>query len=219
MGWWLVIDMSKLTDWMHDDITWCMDSDCPHRGCYRNQIHMRDPTGIHSYAMFHGTDLCPLTPAKVIFLDVDGVLNDMNSKSRVSPMIVGIDKAHVRLLKYIVDQTGAGIVLTSTWKRDWEPHRRSTEQPTHAGKYLANKLFDFGLKPIDKTKDHEEDRGDGIRLWLKEHPSVKNFVIIDDDVFPDYSGDLWPHTVFTFWQRGLRKEDADDAIKILNRGE
>ena len=112
MGWWLVIDMSKLTDWMHDDITWCMDSDCPHRGCYRNQIHMRDPTGIHSYAMFHGTDLCPLTPAKVIFLDVDGVLNDMNSKSRVSPMIVGIDKAHVRLLKYIVDQTGAGIVLT-----------------------------------------------------------------------------------------------------------
>ena len=52
---------------------------------------------------------------KVIFLDVDGVLNTKYSKSRCGRFI-GIDKDKVAQLKRIVDETDAEIVLSSTWR-------------------------------------------------------------------------------------------------------
>lgn len=47
--------------WIHDDITWCMEEDCPMRDCMRNQVNMMDRTGLHSYAMFKGTSECPVS--------------------------------------------------------------------------------------------------------------------------------------------------------------
>ena len=52
--------MSNLSDWFHDDITWCMDGDCPIVGCMRNQKNMANPVGVHSFAMFRETDECPI---------------------------------------------------------------------------------------------------------------------------------------------------------------
>ena len=52
---------------------------------------------------------------KYLFLDIDGVLNTPTSKERCG-QYVGIDSAKVLLLKYIVEETGALIILTSTWK-------------------------------------------------------------------------------------------------------
>lgn len=49
----------SLYSWMHDDITWCMESNCPMIDCRRNVINMMDKTGIHSYAIFKGTSECP----------------------------------------------------------------------------------------------------------------------------------------------------------------
>lgn len=46
---------------------------------------------------------------KIIFLDIDGVLNYENSKSKV-------EEEKVKLLKEIVDKTGAEIVLSSDWR-------------------------------------------------------------------------------------------------------
>lgn len=46
--------------WIHDDITWCADSDCPLIYCIRNPKNMRDHSGVHSYAMFRKTDECPI---------------------------------------------------------------------------------------------------------------------------------------------------------------
>lgn len=43
----------------HDDITWCM-SECPIHNCMRNPVNMMDHTGLHSYANFRGTDMCPV---------------------------------------------------------------------------------------------------------------------------------------------------------------
>jgi hypothetical protein len=53
---------------------------------------------------------------KVIFLDVDGVLNGHESQWRVIPECV-------RLLNEIVERTGAKLVLSSSWRllSDWEP--------------------------------------------------------------------------------------------------
>lgn len=46
---------------------------------------------------------------KIIFLDIDGVLNYENSKSKV-------EEEKVKLLKEIVGRTDAEIVLSSDWR-------------------------------------------------------------------------------------------------------
>ena len=49
------------TMFIHDDITWCMESKCPVIDCMRNPVNMMDKTGLHSYAMFKGTDECMMS--------------------------------------------------------------------------------------------------------------------------------------------------------------
>lgn len=54
---------------------------------------------------------------KIIFLDVDGVLN---SSTYINKETYHIKQEKVRFLKNIVDHTGANIVLTSTWKAGFD---------------------------------------------------------------------------------------------------
>ena len=51
---------------------------------------------------------------KVIFLDIDGVLNDEGEEREKG---VYIDETRVQRLASIVEQTGAEIVLSSSWRR------------------------------------------------------------------------------------------------------
>ena len=60
---------------------------------------------------------------KVIFLDVDGVLNCHSTKDKCGDYI-GIDDKKVALLKEIVDATGAIIILVSSWKEWWTNNPR-----------------------------------------------------------------------------------------------
>jgi hypothetical protein len=46
--------------WIHDDITWCIDNDCPLLECMRNPKNMMDHSGLHSMAAFRETDECPI---------------------------------------------------------------------------------------------------------------------------------------------------------------
>ena len=48
-------------EWIHDDITWCVEAACPVESCMRNQVNMINRTGLHSYAMFKGTAECPIS--------------------------------------------------------------------------------------------------------------------------------------------------------------
>ena len=59
---------------------------------------------------------------KIIFLDIDGVLNsEMYEWSRGEDRADNrIDLSRVRLLKDIVSATDAKIVLSSTWRLDWD---------------------------------------------------------------------------------------------------
>ena len=57
-------------------------------------------------------------PMKIIFLDVDGVLNS-NKTEDVFRGFIGLDYSCIRLLKEIVDATSAEIVLVSRWKSRW----------------------------------------------------------------------------------------------------
>jgi hypothetical protein len=146
----------------------------------------------------------------VIFLDIDGVLNKLGTKERCTNGCVGISPDLCANLNRILEETGAKIVISSTWRHS----------PT-ALEYLWDKMGKTARQRcIGKTPnlDYEENgiwightRGQEIRAWLESHPTVKNFVIIDDD--GDMDG-LHNHIQTDNWN-GLTNDLADEAIRQL----
>ena len=119
---------------------------------------------------------------KVIFLDIDGVLNSvMYDTQRVEERGDNrIDMTRVKLLADIVNATGAKIVLSSTWREDWE---KSSELCGNDGKYINECLAKYGLSIIDKTPclNYSDERQFEILAWLADHTGeVESFVILDD---------------------------------------
>ena len=159
---------------------------------------------------------------KVIFLDFDGVLNCVKSKSRApfSQLIwyVGLDSDKMRNLAKIVQETDAKIVLTTTWREHYTIGAYKQEDPV--GKYVNNKFRKVELKIYDKIEPGRRfNRGRGVKKWLEEHPEVTDFVILDDEEMGYYNDyDLFdPHFVKTFWDgHGLTENCVNAAIKILN---
>ena len=116
----------------------------------------------------------------IIFLDVDGVLNNMTTVDTIKGF-VGIDSRNVEVLKQLVEMFEAEIVLSSSWKTGWSKNKE--EQDEFANR-LDDVLAEYGLSIIDKT--YEKNifrRGEGIRNWLAEHGPVENYIILDDDSF------------------------------------
>lgn len=52
--------MTEMLEWIHDDITWCSDNDCPIINCMRNPKNMNNHAGLHSFANFKETEECPI---------------------------------------------------------------------------------------------------------------------------------------------------------------
>lgn len=121
---------------------------------------------------------------KIIFLDIDGVLN---SQMYEAPQTKDgtdnysyIDLSRVKLLADIVNATDAKIVLTSSWRVDWE---KSSELCGNDGKYINECLAKYGLSIMDKTPFFSffTGRKKEISSWLYDHQSeVESYVIIDD---------------------------------------
>lgn len=149
---------------------------------------------------------------KIIFCDVDGVLNDENT-----PLNTELDDEKILLLKEIVEKTNAKIVLSSAQKLGWEP---KYEKQGPYIRYLFDKLKYFELIVIDRTYDPISllNRGEGIYQWLSEHENIESWVVLDDEIFPDFEKfGIIPHLVHTqFYGYGLTSELAAQAIKILN---
>ena len=154
---------------------------------------------------------------KVIFCDVDGVLNNSYTRDRTPSGYRGISNDLVRNLRRIVDATGAVIVLSSDW-------RLIREDPIRKRDYwhLLRKLKFAGcLSLYDHTEDIGWDcRGDEIRKYLDQHTDVTSFVILDDIPFGSFGkAGLLDHLVLTDAADGLTEKDVKRAIRILNRQE
>ncbi len=157
---------------------------------------------------------------KVIFLDVDGVLNCCYSTESISGY-TGIDDDKVERLKQIVDATGAEIVLSSSWRLGVNKDNDSLDW---AIEYLTKKLNAYGLKIYDVTpvvSSYTTHRSEEIWSWLVDHPDVDKYVILDDAWLPDLYKypELNSRLVKTHYYRedgGLQAEHVDVCIKILN---
>lgn len=154
---------------------------------------------------------------KIIFLDIDGVLNsEMYEWSRGEDRADNrIDLSRVRLLKDIVSATDAKIVLSSTWRLDWD---KSPELCGEDGEYINQCLAQYGLFIIDKTPFNSmiDDRRREILTWLSSHRGeVESFVILDD-INCGWE-ELDRRVVVTDpYGYGLNEEHVKKAIKLLN---
>ena len=153
---------------------------------------------------------------KIIFLDIDGVLNSRQYDAERGTAEGNIDVSRLLLLKQLVDQTEAKIVLTSSWRRHWDPVGECTDE---IGKELEDTFGRFGINLYDKTPELDNDRAKEISKWLAMNRDVDAFVIIDDIKFGWY--ELAPFVVNTDYHigRGLEKRHIEKAIKILLKAE
>ena len=116
-----------------------------------------------------------------------------------------LDERAICQLRRIVETTGAEIILSSSWR--WYKDQRNTVH-----KQLKRKNIDFiDTTPIEITV--KMSRTDEINAWLKKHPEIDNYVILDDEEIKDIK--LIPHLVRTTFKHGLTRDKAEQAIKIL----
>jgi hypothetical protein len=103
---------------------------------------------------------------KVVFLDIDGVLNTTHTPNpRGFPYIA--DKKLVSRLRRLLTRARAKAVLTSTWRYD------------PVGLFAAKH---HGIPFIDCVPDMpHRPRREEITAWLKAHPKVKRYAVLDDD--------------------------------------
>lgn len=154
---------------------------------------------------------------KIIFLDIDGVLNCKTSRSRCGKYI-GIDDDKLSLLKKVAEACGAGIVLVSTWKNNWQKSEKEKFKQDDLAHYLDKKFKKHGLQVYDKTSDSLDgvyfSRGESILDYIRRN-NVTGHVILDDMQF-DYDGcGLTDNFVKTNIAVGLTQKDAARAMEIL----
>lgn len=158
---------------------------------------------------------------KVIFLDIDGVLNtsqtfidNYNTYHKTGIKRIEIDLDKLNLLKEIVNQTGAVIVLSSSW-RFFGKMENGKFIPLNEKMATLIKLFnDYGLSIYDVTpQDKYGIRQNEIFKWL-EGKNVDKFIIFDDD-YNDLPNFLNKELIKTTFTTGLTENNMTEAINKL----
>lgn len=173
---------------------------------------------------------------KVIFLDIDGVLNHADTfkaeelRSSTNKWSSMLDTSAVQRLDRIIRATDAYVVLSSSWRYIFSSAERLAElQGLLAEKGFSGTIID---RTLLKSEMHDDllyslltqfsldsaqgaARGLEIAAWIRKH-ALDSFVILDDDNdFPNYKD----HLVKTTWEKGLEDHHAQAAIEILQRVE
>lgn len=158
---------------------------------------------------------------RVIFLDIDGVLNSKEFFQNRQPTqeLNEIDEEKVKLLQQIVQATNAKIVLTSTW--------RIYDKTDKVYQYLVDTLAKYDLSIFDCTPYINGNRPEEITTWLSMwnalrdvHEHIFGFVSLDDDfTAKQYARYGMEHqmikTTFYGEHGGLQPEHVQQAIDIL----
>lgn len=133
--------------------------------------------------------------SRVIFLDIDGVLNHRNTRFSLAtadePLPIPIAPECMERLNCLIVETGAKIVVSSSWRlfarwQDLGPAlvRQGlvadvigetpdlVNDPVWLNAWQARNGAPFNYERLE--------RGWEIREWLVSHPEMKEFVILDD---------------------------------------
>lgn len=137
---------------------------------------------------------------KVIFLDIDGVLNGYNFWNLLGWRLVcltrnqkikqwyreatepfGIHERKFKRLAKIVHKTDACVVISSSWRR--RLFETSIEEQSDDELKFWDLCEKYNICVYDKTPylSYEYKRQDEILSWLSKHQEVEKFVILDDE--------------------------------------
>jgi len=146
---------------------------------------------------------------RIIFLDFDGVLRPLAGRTDRD----GWAPESVGALNYLTDNSGAEIVVSSTWRNDYS--LRALTQLLRS-KEVRGEIV--GTTPKSYAADDARlivpgvTRGEEIRQWLEKNGPAE-FVIIDD------GRDLEPFNhrfVRTDSREGLKRRHADQALRFFS---
>ena len=167
---------------------------------------------------------------KVIFLDVDGVLNSIKTLYED----ISLEDDLILNLKELVDKTEAKIILSSSWRLSTEAVATLMDKLDKFGlvisgmtcdgvdlDWLEKYEFDGTKKYLDTKFDYNENkqikitygRGAEIFKWLHDHDGC-TYIILDDeieDIKPYFNE---PVIVKTSYKTGLTKEDVKKLYKF-----
>jgi hypothetical protein len=112
---------------------------------------------------------------KVLFLDLDGVVNSERTCAAFdgyphdfSPVdLARFDSVALALVRKLCAKTDCVIVLSSTWRLTF-----TIEEVAH---YL-----DLPVMAATPDLGDTNSRSDEIALWLKRHPQITTYAIVDD---------------------------------------
>lgn len=153
---------------------------------------------------------------KILFLDVDGVLISREGFQKAqfsATQTVIFDKKALSCLKTLVEETGARVVITSSWR----PY--SNQRPTMSYLWLRSVLAHNGTPVFSETPRLQTagcDRSDEIQAWLDGH-EVKSYVVIDDNDRLQHHPAIQARLVKTDPDFGLREGEVKRAIPLLNQ--
>lgn len=144
---------------------------------------------------------------KILFLDIDGVVNCQTTTQRHRGYI-GIDPYMAFLVGKIVLDTGCEVVLSSSWRTF---HDDGIEEVSRQ----VTKIDDVTPPPWYEN-DHHSTRGEEIQAWLDKNPDVGVYAILDDDtrMLPNQL----PNYFQTSWQEGITEEIARAVTQHLSTG-
>lgn len=143
---------------------------------------------------------------KIIFLDIDGPMipgRAYNMPGQTKPVVKNFDLCAVGLLNALCQNKGWRIVIHSSWLRDWG------EQETY------DHCVEQGLKPQYFHKDAWcfggiHWRYTRVAKWLKEHPEIKRYHILDDE---PYSIDI---DLYKAVQDNPHPDDMSDHLILVD---
>lgn len=111
------------------------------------------------------------TAVKIIFLDIDGVLNSTETAPQPREGVAAwLDPRNVAALNLVIERTGALLVVSSSWR---------LTTPLSQLRQALNEAGCIGVV-LDVTPELPLGRGGEIQAWLDQNPSTTAWVILDD---------------------------------------
>jgi hypothetical protein len=157
--------------------------------------------------------------AKVIFLDIDGVLNSRKYMRSIGEAwddpANQIDSEAVIRLNAIAAQTGSCIVLSSTWRYAFKNRLDKCQESMASYNILAPII---GMTPEPQLAENStlyvaHDREFEIKAWLGMNEKPEAFVILDDE----WMDELRAFHIKTLFEDGLQDHHVREAVRILNK--
>ena len=140
------------------------------------------------------------------------------NKYDVAAVVYDWDLEAIRQLKRVLDTTNAKIVLSSAWRKDDMEGMQDLFRIHQLDDYFIDVTPNFLYENLDEIADRlslprkTHARAIEILYYLKQHPEITHYVVIDDMRFGD---DIPEHFVET--DRSLTACHANKCIEILNK--